>query len=234
MELENEINNNIEIENKQNNFLNNIIVKTINNAVDIGLKAILPDLIENQIIDVKNALLENGLRDGIDTAINATINLGKSAKGIFTGNFENMAQIKTAIGDGGIIETISNIVDKASNKAYELGYINKTVNTLIKNGKGILLDNISNNIQNELEAQTNATEKLEEYIDKWKSNYKNKDFDGMEEEMSKIKELLDKVIPLENVLKESRRIENIHNLISNNGHNFKITALEQDVIKKLE
>ena len=60
MEIENQINNNIKIE--KNNLLNNIIGKTINNAIDIGLKTILPDLIENQIIDIKNSLLENGLK----------------------------------------------------------------------------------------------------------------------------------------------------------------------------
>ena len=59
MEIENQINNNIKVE--KNNLLNNIIGKTINNAIDIGLKTILPDLIENQIIDIKNSLLENGL-----------------------------------------------------------------------------------------------------------------------------------------------------------------------------
>ena len=60
MEIENELKNNIKIE--KNNFLNNIIGETINNAIDFGLKYILPDLIENQIIDIKNALLENGLK----------------------------------------------------------------------------------------------------------------------------------------------------------------------------
>ena len=51
-----EINNNINLEKSNNNFLNNIFGKTINTAIDIGLKAILPDLIENQIIDIKNSL----------------------------------------------------------------------------------------------------------------------------------------------------------------------------------
>ena len=88
MELNNEINNNINVE--KNNFLNSVLGKTINTAIDIGLRAILPDLIENQVIDIKNALLQNGLKSGIDTAVNSAINLGKSAVGIVTGNFENM------------------------------------------------------------------------------------------------------------------------------------------------
>ena len=54
MEIENKIN----IEKNKNIFLNNIIGKTINNALDIGLRAILPDLIENQVINIKNELIE--------------------------------------------------------------------------------------------------------------------------------------------------------------------------------
>ena len=38
MEIENQINNNLEIVNKQNNFLNSTIGKAINNGVDIGLR----------------------------------------------------------------------------------------------------------------------------------------------------------------------------------------------------
>ena len=94
MELQNEINNNVNIE--KNNFLNTLLGKTINNAIDIGLKSILPDLIENQIIEIKDSLIKNGLKEGIQTAVDSTIDFGKSAIGIFTGNFENMTQVRTA------------------------------------------------------------------------------------------------------------------------------------------
>ena len=117
MELNNEINNNINVE--KNNFLNSVLGKTINTAIDIGLRAILPDLIENQVIDIKNALLQNGLKSGIDTAVNSAINLGKSAVGIVTGNFENMDQVRMAVGNGGIVDTVSNVLDKAINNTYK-------------------------------------------------------------------------------------------------------------------
>ena len=56
-EIKNDIKNDIKIENNQDKFLDTFLGKTINGAIDIGLKTILPDLIENQIIDIKNALL---------------------------------------------------------------------------------------------------------------------------------------------------------------------------------
>ena len=105
--------------------------KTINNAIDIGLKIILPDLIENQIIEIKNSLINNGLKSGINTAIKNAIDFGKSTIGIFTGNFENISQIQMAIGNGGIIDTLSDVLDKATNKAYRAGYINNNINTVI-------------------------------------------------------------------------------------------------------
>ena len=133
MEIENKIN----IEKNKNIFLNNIIGKTINNALDIGLRAILPDLIENQVINIKNELIENGLKAGANTAINSVINLKKSAMGIITGNFDNIEQINTAIGNGGIIDTISDLLDNALNKIYKNGKINNNIYKLIKNGKNM-------------------------------------------------------------------------------------------------
>lgn len=233
--MENEINNglNNEIKIEKNNFLNSIIGKTINNAIDIGLKTILPDLIENQVIDIKNALLENGLKAGIETAVDSAIDFGKSAIGIFTGNFENMTQVRTAVSDGGIIDTMDDILNKVINKAYEEGYINKSISTVIKNGKNILLENISSNIKKELDEQTNTVQKLERYVDNWKEYYNNKDFDGMTKEYNKIEKQLDNIIPLENILKATREVEALHNLIKNNGQNFNITDDEKKLAEKL-
>ena len=231
MELNNEINNNINVE--KNNFLNSVLGKTINTAIDIGLRAILPDLIENQVIDIKNALLQNGLKSGIDTAVNSAINLGKSAVGIVTGNFENMDQVRMAVGNGGIVDTVSNVLDKAINNTYKKGYIDKTVTSIIKNGKNVLLNSISNNIKSELDQQTNSVEKLEKYINNWKEYYNKEDFEGMTKEYNKIKTQLNKVVPLENILKETRKVETLHELIKNNGQNFNITELEKNAIENL-
>ena len=228
-----EINNNINLEKSNNNFLNNIFGKTINTAIDIGLRAILPDLIENQIIDIKNSLLENGLKSGINTAINSAVDFGKSAAGIVTGNFENINQVKIAIGNGGIVDNISTVLDKVINTVYQKGYINRNTKNLIKNGKNVLLNNVSNNIKNQLEEQTNAVEKLEKYLNNWKILYNKKDFSGMEKIYNKIEEQSQKIIPLENIINETKQIRAIHNLIKNNGQNFNITKEEERLANNL-
>ena len=231
MEIENEIKNNIKIE--KNNFLNNMIGKTINNAIDIGLKSVLPDLIENQIIDIKNSLIENGLTEGIQTAVDSAIDFGKSAIGIFTGNFENITQVRMAVADGGIIVTMSNVLDKVIEKTYQSGVINESIGRVIKKGKNVLLENISSKIKSELDEQTNTIEKLSRYLENWKEYYNNKDFNGMTKEYNKIKKQLENIIPLENILKETKEVDTLHNLIKNNGKNFDITDLEKEVAKKL-
>lgn len=233
MELENVITNNIEIEKEQNKFFNSFIGKIINTGIDFGLRAILPDIIENQVIEIKNSLIENGLKEGIQTATDKIMDLSKSTKGIFTGKFENMSQVQTAIGNGGILDTVSNILDKAVDKTYQLGFINRTANSLIKNGKDVILNSITSNLKKELNNQKDSLDNLENCIEKWKEYYNNENFDGMAKEMEKIDKQLKNIVPLENVIKEARNVETLHNLIKNNGRNFNLTENEIELVKKI-
>ena len=89
-----EINNNLELEKNQKNFLETTLGKTINTGIDIGIRAVLPDFIEEQIIDLKDNLIKYGLKDGIKKSIDDAINIGKSAIGIVSGNFENISQMQ--------------------------------------------------------------------------------------------------------------------------------------------
>ena len=228
-----EINNRLNIENEKNNFFNNTFGKTINYAIDIGLRAILPDLIENQVIDIKNSLLNNGLKTGIDTAIDSAVNFGKSTAGIFTGNFENIEQVKIAIGNGGIIDSISDVLDNVINSAYKKGYINRDIKNVIKNGKNVLLNNVSNNIKKELDEQVEYVKKLESEVSEGKEFYNNKDFDGMEKAYKRIEKQYEKIVPLENLINETKQVKVLHELIKNNGKNFNITEDEKRLAKNL-
>lgn len=222
-----------EIKPQKNNFLGNIIGKTINNAVDMGLKVILPDLVENQVIDIKNALIENGLKAGIDEAIESVVQLGKSAAGIFTGNFENMSQVRVAVGEGGIVDTVSKILDKTIDQSTRKGIINNSVGRLIKNGKNIILESVENNIKNEIDIQDNMLRKLDKNLKQWKECYENKNFEGMEKEYNEINSIKDQIIPIDNILNETKRISGIHNLIKSNGHKFEISDIEKQLAEKL-
>ena len=193
----------------------------------------LPDVIENQVIEIKDALIENGIKDGLHTATECVVDIGKSISGIFTGKFENISQVQTAIGSGGVIDTFSDLIDKASNKIYQKGIINSQIKSVITGGKDIILNNVTSNIKNEMNFQERSIHNIGKYVDNFNEYLKSKDFEGMTKEYNKIKTQLNKVVPLENILKETRKVETLHELIKNNGQNFNITELEKNAIENL-
>lgn len=233
MELENSILNNLNLENEQNNFINSTIGNIVNNAVDMGIRYFLPDLIEEDIIEVKDALMESGLSEGIKTATDKIVNIGKSAVGILTGNFENISQIKKAVDKGGLIDTLSDVIDFATDKARESGLINRNISSLIKSGKNSILNNVSSNIEKEFANQEKNIEKLDKYSENWKEYYNNKDFEGMTKEYNKMKDKLKEIIPIEETLKKARVIETLHNLIKNNGKDFNLSEQQLELVEKL-
>ena len=153
--------------------------------------------------------------------------------GIVTGKFDDISQMQKAVETGGIIDSISNGIDIALNKINDSGKLNENIATVIKQGKNLILDNISSNIEEMIIEQGNEINKFETAIKEWKNAYTNKEFDIMEIEMNNIKEYLDKIMPLENLLKEARTIENIHSLIKNNNKNFEINELELEAANAL-
>lgn len=233
IEKENKIENNVNLEKEQKNFFNTTLRKIIDTGLDIGLRAILPDLIEDQVIDIKNALIENGIKEGINTAVDSIVNLGKSFSGIFTGKFENIEQVETAIGNGGIIDTTSNLIDKAIVKIYQKGIIGSQIKNLITKGKDLILSNVTSNLENEINLQEKSFYDIEKCISDFNSAYNNRNFDEMTKEYKKIQSKLKELIPLENVLQETRKIDILYNLIKNNGQNFNLSESEIEFINKI-
>ena len=229
-----ELNNNLEIEKEQNNFLETTLGKTINTGIDIGIRAILPDYIEEQIIDLKDNFIKYGLKEGIKKSIDDAINIGKSAIGIVSGNFENISQMQEAIKSGGIIDNVSGLLDTVINKVQSNGLINSTVARTIKQGKNSILNNVEKNIENTFNNQIKALNYTEKYIENWKNYFENKDFNGMEKEYKKIKTEMNYLAPIEKMINEARTIENLHMLIKNNGQDFNLTKEQMELAEKLQ
>lgn len=229
-----EISNNIEIGEKQKSFLNTTLGKAINGAIDIGIRAILPDFIDEQIVNIKDNLLEYGLKDGISKTIDDAVNLGKSAIGIFTGNFENISQMQDAVKSGGVIDGISTLLDSVINKVKKEGLIDTNVSNMIIKGKNIILNNVESNIEKTFTDQIKSSEYTNKYISNWKNYYEEKNFEGMDREYKKIKKELKNLIPIEKTINEARTIENIHTLIKNNGQNFDLPKEVFELAEKLK
>lgn len=220
---------NIDNENSQTGFLQSTLGKVINFAVDTGIRAILPDILENEIINIKDTMIEQGFSEGINEAIKSASDLGKSAIGIFTGNFDSISQAEKAIEKGGLIDGISNVLDFTLEKVDNLNIIPEGVVDIIKEGKDVLLKNVSSGIKKEFSSQTKNIENLESYSKAWKEAYENESIEQMDKYMKKIKNTLEKTMPIEKLISEARKIENIHELIKNNGGNFNLTEDELEL-----
>ena len=217
----------------QTRIISSNLGEAINGGIDIGLKAILPDFIEDEIINVKNTLITEGFSAALDTAIEEIINVGKSIQGILTGSFENITQIKKAIEKGGLIDTISDLLDTSIDWAKKKGYIEKDVASAIKKGKNGMMNIIKDNVDDTLENQVEAIEKLDGYINKWQKYYDEQNFTNMEYQYKKIQEYIEKVIPLEETLKKARTVENLHELIKNNVKKFELSEQEKELAEIL-
>lgn len=103
VEIKNDLSNTIQsglvvdIGQKQNKFLETTLGKVVNTGVDVALRALLPNAIENEVIGIKNAIINDGFKEGIKSAISAATNIGKSITGIVTGKFDTVSQAYTAV-----------------------------------------------------------------------------------------------------------------------------------------
>ncbi len=226
--IENIKENNI-LQEAQEKFLQSNLGKAINSGVDIGIKALLPNFIEDEVINIKDSLVTDGFKAAVDTAIDEATNLGKSLMGIVSGTFENVSQIKEATEKGGLIDSISDLLDDAISFAKKQEWISKDTANLLKKGKKAIVDTVEEGIDNTLSKQIEAVEKIDNYIEKWQKYYEEQNFTNMEYQYNKIQEYLEEVIPLEETITKARTIENLHELIKNNGKNFELTEQQKEL-----
>ena len=230
--LENNDSNTVTLD-EQKSFLENNLGQVINGGVDLGLKALLPDIIEDEVIEIKDSIITDGFSAGVKTAIDNVVDMGKSVLGIFTGKFDNLSQVKSVIKDGGLIDSISDVLDWGINKARKSGLIDKTTANLIDKGKDAILDTVNTGIENNLTSQMESVEKIDKYISKWNEYYQNQDLKNMDKQYKKIEKELENIMPLENVITKARQLENVHRLIKNKGGDFNLTQEELELANKL-
>lgn len=96
-------------------------------------------------------MLKYGLKDGITKSVESVIDTGKSALGIVTGKFENISQIQNVLKRGGILDSISELLDNVFEKIRYNGNVNYKIMDLIENGKNAILDSVEMNIEKTLD-----------------------------------------------------------------------------------
>lgn len=218
---------------KQKSFLESSLGQVINGGIDLGLRALLPDVIEDEIIEIKDSIITDGFSAGVKTAIDNVVDMGKSVLGIFTGKFDNMSQVKNVIKSGGLIDSVSDVLDWGIKKSKQNGLINNTTASLIQKGKNTILNTVNNSIENNLTSQMESIEKIDKYISNWNGYLQNQDFNNMEKQYKKIEKELNNVLPLEDVITKARKLENLHELIKNKGGDFNLSKEELELANKL-
>lgn len=226
-EVRAEISNNIK--QKQKEFLESTLGQIINNGIDVGIRAVLPDWLEDEFIEMKDTVLNEGFKEGLQIAINKAIDVGKALQGIVTGNFESIEQVKIVIEKGGLLDTVSDLLDNVIKWAKEKKIISSKTAKLLKSSKKTILQAIEDNIDTSLTDQVASLEKIESYIEKWTNYYKEQDLTNMKKIHTRMTNELEKVLPIQSTLEKVEEINNLHELIVNNGGDFNLTEEELEL-----
>lgn len=221
-QLTNDMKNN-EISKNQNDFIGNMFKNAINFGVDLGLKSLLPDLIEDQVIDIKNSILEGGFKEGVNTLMKKVNEFKNSITGIFTGNFNNIEEIHTATKQGGIIKTVSKGLSKGIDAGVKSGAIPKSIGGILKAGKTTMLNEFSNSLESQMRKEIQKFDILNDLNKKWYDALDQRDFDKMTKYTEKISVLSKDLVKFSNIIEETKKIEELHNFIKeNNSFDFMV------------
>ncbi len=223
-----EINNDL----NKNEFLNSTMGKMINKAVDLAIRTALPDLIDDQVINIKDAILVGGFQEGVKELINSGNNLKESVKGIITGEFSSLEQMKLAVKDGGILDFVSFCVDKGINYISKKSGIDNSVLKIITTTKNSIINQVSKDIENKYTSQIENIEKMDKYSKEWKEAFDNKDIEAMEKSNKKIINQRKNIINIENIIGKANTIKNITEIVSN-SKDFKLSNEELELANKI-
>ena len=204
-------------------FFGGVFKNALNFGVDLGLKALLPDLIEDQVIDIKNSILEGGFKEGVNTLVKKVNEFKNSITGIFTGNFNNIEEIHTATKQGGIIKTVSKGLSKGIDAGVKSRAIPKSVGSIIKAGKTTILNEFNSSLESQMKKEMKKFDTLNDLNKKWYDALDQRDFNKMTKYTEKISELSKDLVKFSNIIEETKKIEELHNFIKeNNSFDFMV------------
>lgn len=197
----------------------------------LGLRAILPDCIENQIIDFKNNIFKNGLLDGLKSVFENVVDIGKNILRMNNISVpDKIVNIKDSILNSDFINTIGKELGKSLDSLINLKDSNNDIYNIINDNKEIIISNFKSNLNEEFKFQNKLFYNINNEISNWKENLSNENYEGMEKSFKLIQQYNSKIMPIDNIVKDINYIESIHKLLANNNS---ISSEELELAQKL-
>lgn len=193
----------------QEEFLKTNIMQEINNSLDNYLKEFFPDSLGKDLINLKNNIIDNNIKNSVNVSIENSTTKNNS----YLNDFDFIEGIKENIMSRENINRLSNDIEKNIDKLDK----NNEEKNITKLEKEKIVKNVEESIEKTFEKQKNNIKKIEKNINNWENKYNLKDLEGMKKEYNKMEKLMDDLIPLENILNNYRKIENIQKLLENNN-----------------
>jgi len=221
-----------EVEKERYNFFETPIGKFVDSSLNVAISTVFPALIDDQIINIKDALITGGFDEGLREIKRTGSLYSDTIKGIATGEFKSIEQMRLAVKDGGILDLVSICIDKGLLYIENKTKIEKDVVKMIRAGKNVLINQLSSSIEKKYSSQLEHIEKLSNYCDKWKESFDNKDLEGMNRCYKQIKAQKKGIIQIENIIKKANEIENIQKIVTSSG-NFDLSEEELKLASKI-
>lgn len=217
----------------QAKFMESTLYKSVNKGVDFGIRLLLPEFIEEDVINLKDSIMENGLIHGVKDVVSSAIDMGKDIYRMTTNNFKTIEQMENIIDKSGTISKISDFLDLAIDTVKSIGLIDNNVKTVLKSGKNAILNNIKNNISDEFSNQSKYLKQAEKYASKWQEAYDAQDLEAMKNAFDKLEEYIEETVPLEETMNVYNEIKTMQELLENNGGNFNLSENEMELVEAL-
>lgn len=221
-----------ELEKDKNNFFDTPFGKFVDNSLNIAISAVFPSIVDDQIINIKDAIIVGGFEAGLEELKNTGTNYKEALDGLISGNFKSIEQMRTVVKDGGLLDIVSFCIDKGLNYIEKKNIVGKEVTNLIRTGKNALINQVSNSIEKKYSGQLEHVEKLSKCCDNWKVAFENKDIDNMNKYYKQMNVQRKGIVQIEEIVKRAETIKNIHNLVSSSG-GFDLTKEEIELANKI-
>ena len=212
---------------KQSKNILDTISDAFSNAVKKGTELIkLPD---NWGEEVKAGLEKIDIKEIGESVVETALKTGLKKLGVKTSTFNSVKGVIDAVKEGDLKQGL----DSGMNTVVGLLKIPTSIKTLIKNGKDVILDQVfEDELKTVMTKQKNTISRINKKCIQMEDAFQKNDTKTLDRISKTLRTDLEKVMPIENVIRKGEKILNQYQLYKNKG-NKELTQDEVEVCKIL-